>query len=115
MDHTTSLITGNKTHYHIVEWVRRCVTALVQRLSWRLAALGARLYAVDDRTAIQHGWTITRRRGELARTYRDPGFGTVHSCARCGGWGAADGAWCAPCAGTGRVTSGAPQFEGQSP
>jgi hypothetical protein len=40
----------------------------------QVAAFGARMFAIDDRTAIQHGWTITRRRGGLARTYRDPRF-----------------------------------------
>jgi hypothetical protein len=44
-------------------------------LTMRVAALGARLFAVPDRTAIQHGWAITRRQGGLARTYRDPRFG----------------------------------------
>jgi hypothetical protein len=74
--HPTSPASENKTHYQFVEWVRLGVTALVERLSWRVAAVGARLYAVDDRTAIQEGWTVTRRRGGLARAYRDPRFDT---------------------------------------
>lgn len=99
-------ITGNKTHYQVMEWVRRGVTALVQRLSWRVAALGARLYAVDDRTAIQHGWAITRRHGGLSRTYRDPRFDMLQACPRCDGEGAIDDQPCVLCDGTGRVTTG---------
>lgn len=124
LDHPTSPTSGNKAHHHFVEWVRRAVTALVERLSWRVATVGARLYAVGDRTAIQHGWTITRRRGGLARTYRDPRFDTLLACPRCDGEGSIDDEACTPCSGTGRVTRGptrpaeqgqAAPFEGQRP
>ena len=99
-------ITGNKAHHHIVKWARFCVTALVQRVSWRVAAAGARLCTVDDRTAIQHGWTVIRRHGGLSRTYRDPRFDTLESCPRCGGEGAIDDQSCPLCDGTGRLTRG---------
>jgi hypothetical protein len=124
LDHPTSPISGNKTHYQFAEWVRRGVTALVERLSWRVAAVGARLYAVDDRTALQEGWTIIRRRGGLARTYRDPWFGALHGCPRCEGEGSAGDEACVPCCGTGRLTRGPTRrtergqpaaFEGQRP
>lgn len=115
MANTTSLNSGNKTHYHIGKWLRKLVTAQVERLSWWVAAVGARLYAVDDRIAIHDGLTVTRRLGGLTRSYRDPGFDSLHSCSPCGGRGAVDELWCPPCGGTGRVALGAPQFEGQSP
>lgn len=115
MANTTSLTSGNKTHYHIGKWLRTRVTAQVERLSWRVAAVGARLYAVDDRIAIHDGLTITRRRGGLARSYRDPGFDTLYGCSPCGGRGTVGEDQCPPCGGTGRFTSAAPQFEGQSP
>jgi hypothetical protein len=99
-------ITGNKTHYQVVRRARRGVTALVQRLSWRAAAVGARLHAVDDRTAIQDGWAITRRHGGLSRTYRDPRFDMLQECPRCGGEGSIDDEPCALCDSTGRVTRG---------
>jgi hypothetical protein len=100
----TSSSGENKTQFNILRWV-----------AWRVSALGARMFAVDDRFALQHGWEITRRWGGLARTYRDPRFDSLHACSRCGGRGVAEGATCLPCEGTGRVTRGAPQFEGQSP
>lgn len=124
MDHLISPASGNKTHYQFAEWVRRGVTALVARVSWRVAAVGARLYAVDDRTALQEGWTITRRHGGLARSYHDPRFDTLHTCMRCEGEGSVGDEACVPCCGTGRVTRGPTRpaeqsqpapFEGQRP
>lgn len=115
MANTTSPTSGNKTHYQVVEWVRQPVTALVERLSWLVAAVGARLYAVDDRMALHDGWAITRRCAELARSYRDPRFDTLHICSPCGGRGAAEERQCPPCDGTGRVTLGAPQFDAGAP
>jgi hypothetical protein len=40
-----------------------------------VAALGGRLFAADDATAVQHGWEITVRSRGLGRAYRDPHFG----------------------------------------
>jgi hypothetical protein len=67
------------------------------------AAVGSRLFAAGDTSAVQHGWQITVRRGGLSRSYRDPRFGTLRACPRCQGGGWADGAPCAPCRGMGRV------------
>ena len=103
MVYFTSPPNENKTQFHVVRW-----------LGWRVAALGARLFAVPDRTAIQHGWVITRRHGGLARSYRDPRFGWLLPCPRCAGRGGVDGEPCLLCDATGRVTR-APRLEGQSP
>jgi DnaJ-class molecular chaperone len=66
---------------------------------------------MNDTEAYWRGWQITRTRGGLARSYRDPRFDTLAECARCRGTGV-NGAGvntdlpCAPCLGTGRITLG---------
>jgi hypothetical protein len=81
--------------------------ARTRLVSW-LAALaekaGTRLFADDDLTALAHGWHITRCHGGLGRRYRDPRFGALLPCPRCGGHGDMGGEPCPPCDGTGRVT-----------
>ena len=95
-------------------------------LSWLAAVprrLGDRLFAMNDTEAYWRGWQITKARGGLARSYRDPRFDTLAECARCRGTGldgagvttqgtGLDGAGvttdvpCVPCLGTGRITLG---------
>jgi len=69
---------------------------------------GAALFAEPDAQAARNGWTVTRRWGGLARTYRDPRFDQFSRCPDCGGSGnhgrRANGP-CAECRGTGRVSS----------
>jgi hypothetical protein len=81
--------------------------ARTRLVSW-LAALaekaGTRLFADDDLTALAHGWHITRSHRGLGRSYRDPRFGALVPCPRCGGHGGMGGEPCPPCDGTGRVT-----------
>jgi len=83
-------------------------------LSWLGAVpqrLGDRLFAMNDTEAYWRGWQITKARGGLARSYRDPRFDTLAECARCRGTGV-DGAGvttevpCVPCLGTGRIALG---------
>lgn len=83
-------------------------------LSWLAAIprrLGDRLFTMNDTEAYWRGWQITKTRGGLARSYRDPRFDTLAECARCRGTGV-NGAGvntdlpCAPCLDTGRITLG---------
>jgi hypothetical protein len=75
------------------------------RLVLLIGTAGGQLFQAEDADARHHGWQITARRGGLARTYRDPRFDSLHSCAICRGTGngLADQA-CERCAGTGRIT-----------
>ena len=50
--------------------------------------LGARLFAMNDTEAYWRSWQITKTRGGLGRSYRDPRFGTLAECPRCHGAGA---------------------------
>jgi hypothetical protein len=75
------------------------------RLVLLIRTIGDRLFQAEDARARQYGWHITARRGGLARTYRDPRFDSLRSCAICHGTGTglADQA-CERCGGTGRIT-----------
>jgi hypothetical protein len=73
--------------------------------SWigpRLRSIGRRLFAADDRRALEHSWQITVQHGGLGRRYRDPRFDLLVTCPGC--HGAGDRAEpCRRCAGTGRL------------
>ncbi len=75
------------------------------RLALLIRTVGGRLFQAEDARARQYGWHIMARRGGLARTYRDPRFDSLRSCAIClgTGTGLADQA-CERCGGTGRIT-----------
>jgi hypothetical protein len=78
-------------------------------LSWLAAIpgrLGGRLFATNDDEARWHGWVITKTRGGLARSYRDPRFDALAGCPACRGSGAVAELACTPCLGTGRLTGG---------
>jgi hypothetical protein len=78
-------------------------------LSWLTAILrrlGDRLFTVNDTEAYWRGWQITKTHGGLARSYRDPRFGTLAECPKCHGAGVTADLPCPPCLGTGRVTLG---------
>lgn len=68
---------------------------------WR--ALGDRFFASSDQAARRHGWEIHRRRGGLARRYRDPRFDWLSSCPWCHGSGSHGHHECQACQGSGRV------------
>jgi hypothetical protein len=114
----TSLPNENKTQFHIVRWLAGRIAGAgagpARWLAGRVAVAGARLFAVQDRIAMQHGWVITKRRGGLGRSYRDPRFDWLRSCSLCEGRGVVEDQPCEPCGATGRVSL-APYLEGQSP
>jgi hypothetical protein len=78
--------------------------------------LGDHLFAMNDTEAYWRGWQITKVHGGLGRSYRDPRFDTFSPCPDCQGTGALAGAGrpdagradalCAPCLGTGRISTG---------
>ena len=78
---------------------------LAGRLTLLVGTVGDRLFQAEDARARQSGWHIRARCGGLARTYRDPRFGSLRSCAICRGTGTglADQA-CERCRGTDRIT-----------
>jgi hypothetical protein len=67
--------------------------------------LGDRLFAANDTEAYQWGWQITRMHGGLGRRYRHPWFDTLAECPKCQGAGINADVPCAPCLGTGRITT----------
>jgi hypothetical protein len=78
-------------------------------LSWLAAIsrrLGDRLFAMNDTEAYWRDWQITKTRGGLGRSYRDPRFDTLAECPKCRGAGVTADLPCLPCLGTGRVTLG---------
>jgi hypothetical protein len=81
------------------------LTPVTGRLALLIGIVCYRLFQAEDARARQYGWHITARRGGLARTYRDPRFDSLRSCALCRGTGTglADQA-CERCGGTGRIT-----------
>ena len=66
--------------------------------------LGDRLFVANDTEAYWRDWRITKKRGGLARRYRDPWFDMLAECPKCHGAGVTADLACAPCLGTGRVT-----------
>ena len=76
------------------------------RLALLIRGFGSWLFQAEDARARQHGWQIAVNRGGLGRTYRDPRFDTLTACPQCrgGGIGTQDTP-CAPCLGTGRVST----------
>jgi hypothetical protein len=132
--HFTSPPNENKTQFHVLRWLARFAAAASARrfvrwlaghvaaaarlfpgwVAWHVAAVGAELFGVQDRIAIQHGWVITRRHCGLARSYRDPRFDWLRACPQCDGRGVTGDRPCPLCDATGRVTQ-APRLEGQSP
>ena len=66
--------------------------------------LGDRLFVANDTEAYWRDWRITKKRGGLARRYRDPWFDMLAECLKCHGAGVTADLACAPCLGTGRVT-----------
>jgi len=78
-------------------------------LSW-LAALPGRLgdwlFAANDTEAYWNDWQITKTRGGLGRSYRDPRFDLLAECPKCHGAGGPAKLPCPPCLGTGRITLG---------
>lgn len=76
------------------------------RLALAIRAAGDRLFRDEDARARQRGWQITASRGGLARTYRDPRFGSLRSCPACRGTGnGQDDQACDHCRGMGRTTA----------
>jgi hypothetical protein len=66
--------------------------------------LGDVLFARADARARDCGWTVSRSRSGLHRSYRDPRFDLLHGCVRCNGSGRnPHGTDCARCVGTGRL------------
>jgi hypothetical protein len=82
-------------------------------LSKVIEAVGDRLFRTDDQWAIEHNLQVTRGRGGLSRSYRDPRFDTLYACLQCGGSGRTSREPCAECHGTGRVTWADCYREGQ--
>ena len=66
--------------------------------------LGDRLFVANDTEAYWRDWQITKKRGGLARRYRDPWFDMLAECPKCQGAGGTADLPCAPCLGTGRIT-----------
>ena len=66
--------------------------------------LGDRLFVANDTEAYWRDWRITKKRGGLARRYRDPWFDMLAECPKCHGAGVTADLPCAPCLGTGRIT-----------
>lgn len=78
---------------------------LTGRLALLIRRAGNRLFQAEDARARQYSWQITARRGGLARTYRDPRFDLLCSCAACGSTGTGpSGQSCGQCDGTGPTT-----------
>lgn len=84
-------------------------------LASRIRSAGRRLFLADDARAIASGWQITHGRWGLSRTYRDPRFDMLASCAVCGGEGKTADRPCTRCAGTGRITLMAGQAQQREP
>jgi hypothetical protein len=66
------------------ETVRKRLRRRFEKLVLRL---GNRLFTRADAEAARHGWQVVRRRGGLARTYRDPRFSAFVQCEACAGEG----------------------------
>jgi hypothetical protein len=79
---------------------------LLSWLAYIPRRLGDRLFTWNDTEAYWRGWQITKVHGGLGRRYRDPRFDTLTACPQClgGGTGTKDTP-CAPCLGTGRVST----------
>jgi hypothetical protein len=101
--HVTDLSGCGNTRPDLARWV-----------AYRLRAAGDRIFFRCGEEACWRGWQIIRRRGGLARTYRDPRCDTLLSCPRCDGDGGhGRDAACRLCDGTGRlaryaISGGAP-------
>jgi hypothetical protein len=79
---------------------------LLSWLAYVPRRLGDRLFSWNDTEAYWRGWQITKVHGGLGRRYRDPRFDTLTACPQCQGGGtSAKDAPCAPCLGTGRVST----------
>ena len=81
------------------------VAVLLSWLAYIPRRLGDRLFSWNDTEAYWRGWQITKVHGGLGRRYRDPRFDTLTACPQCQGGGSATSARCAPCLGTGRVST----------
>ena len=83
----------------------RAQTAIVAGwLGDLVARAGDVIFAACDEEAGWRGWCMERRRGGLARVYRDPAFDLIVHCPQCRGPGTAPGgAECGLCSGTGRL------------
>jgi len=81
------------------------VAATVTNLLLRgLSAIGSKIFQSDDSRARDRGWQIVPRYGGLSRSYRDPRFDYLLTCAACNGHGCnrRDGT-CSACRGAGRI------------
>lgn len=70
---SSSPASGNKDGKHSKGSEGSAPAALLRRL-------GDRMFAADDRRALEHGWQISVRHGGLSRCYRDPRFGWLPAC-----------------------------------
>jgi hypothetical protein len=79
---------------------------LLSWLAYIPRRLGDRLFTWNDTEAYWRGWQITKVHGGLGRRYRDPRFDTLTACPQCQGGGTTTkDTPCAPCLGTGRVST----------
>ena len=107
---------GTNAVHHVIDLSVRGNTRsdLARWVAYRLSAAGDRIFFRCDEEACWRGWQIIRRRGGLARTYRDTRCDTLVSCPRCGGNGGHEREEaCRLCDGTGRlaryaISGGAP-------
>jgi hypothetical protein len=83
---------------------RAQTATLLGWLSELIARAGDLMFAACDEEAGWRGWCMERRRGGLARVYRDPAFDLIVHCPQCRGLGTAPGgAECGLCSGAGRL------------
>ena len=79
---------------------------LLSWLAYIPRRLGDHLFSRNDTEAYWRGWQITKVHGGLGRRYRDPRFDTLTACPQCRGRGiSTQDTPCAPCLGTGRVST----------
>jgi hypothetical protein len=95
-----------RTGRRVADIAGLAAAVLLSWLAYIPRRLGDHLFSWNDTEAYWRGWQITKVHGGLGRRYRDPRFDTLTACPQCRGGGiSTKDAPCAPCLGTGRVST----------
>ena len=95
-----------RTGRRVADLAGLAAAVLLSWLAYIPRRLGDHLFSRNDTEAYWRGWQITKVHGGLGRRYRDPRFDTLTACPQCRGRGiSTQDTPCAPCLGTGRVST----------